>query len=163
MATHTLISAGFGLLVLSILYAGTLSHGSVPLRLAPVKFRTVSPACVRSPVVPQRIRLAPSFTRRSNLGITVFSDIEAGPATDVPDVTAGTPPAEGVKYKVGDRVLSFFSEDELWYNAEIKEVIEEGKTYLMYYSDYGNEEERDISQIKVDDGTGETWQFIEPQ
>eukprot|EP00465_Bigelowiella_longifila_P010103 CAMPEP_0185255694 /NCGR_PEP_ID=MMETSP1359-20130426/4774_1 /TAXON_ID=552665 /ORGANISM="Bigelowiella longifila, Strain CCMP242" /LENGTH=270 /DNA_ID=CAMNT_0027839819 /DNA_START=158 /DNA_END=970 /DNA_ORIENTATION=+ len=66
-------------------------------------------------------------------------------------------------FKVGDQVLSFFSEDELWYSAEVKDVIEEGKTYLMYYLDYGNEEERDVSQIKEDDGSGQPVEWIEPE
>eukprot|EP00471_Norrisiella_sphaerica_P013023 CAMPEP_0184493944 /NCGR_PEP_ID=MMETSP0113_2-20130426/27394_1 /TAXON_ID=91329 /ORGANISM="Norrisiella sphaerica, Strain BC52" /LENGTH=283 /DNA_ID=CAMNT_0026879447 /DNA_START=318 /DNA_END=1169 /DNA_ORIENTATION=- len=110
------------------------------------------------------IRSMPSISRGTQdhtIPISrVFSEVEGTRAAAAEEAMGqvGAP-----NFKVGDQILSLFSEDNLWYHAEVKDIIEEGKTYLMYYLDYGNEEERDITQLKPDDGTAQTWEYVEPQ
>jgi len=99
-----------------------------------------------------------SFVMESPRVVQVRSDLDV----DAPSETDKSA-SQSSSFAVGDTVLSMFSEDGLFYQAQVKDIIEDGKTYLMYYTDYGNEEERDISQIKADDGTGESWEFVEPQ
>lgn len=52
---------------------------------------------------------------------------------------AKTPEPES-KFKVGQTVLGQFSEDNVWYVAEV--ITATGKNYHLKYTEYGNEEDR---------------------
>merc|ERR1719219_1346349 len=44
-----------------------------------------------------------------------------------------------VELKIDDFCVARFSEDNVWYNAQVLEVVGEG-SYRLLYTDYGNEE-----------------------
>uniref|UniRef100_A0A6A7G6T7 ABC transporter F family member 3 n=1 Tax=Hirondellea gigas TaxID=1518452 RepID=A0A6A7G6T7_9CRUS len=52
------------------------------------------------------------------------------------------------KLGIGKVCFARFSEDNVWYEAEIQEVLEDGR-YAVYYIEYGNEEVVSISEIRL--------------
>jgi len=48
--------------------------------------------------------------------------------------------------QVGNDCVACFSEDNVWYNAKVVEVVDE-ETYRLQYTDYGNEEVVNIKRI----------------
>ena len=50
-------------------------------------------------------------------------------------------------WKIGDQCRAVYSEDNLRYDAEIVELDEETETCVIRYRGYGNEEEKNISEL----------------
>merc|ERR1719234_105137 len=51
-----------------------------------------------------------------------------------------------VELKIDDFCVACFSEDNVWYNAQVLEVVGEGR-YRLLYTDYGNEEVVEAGRI----------------
>ncbi|CAC5420280.1 SMN [Mytilus coruscus] len=50
-------------------------------------------------------------------------------------------------WKVGDQCRAVFTEDDLTYDAEIVDIDEEAETCIIRYRGYGNEEEKEFTEL----------------
>jgi len=172
MRQSQFLPIGLGLALVALLsIASSLTQGytlSAPLRSVNPSTRVVAPrfhACA-----PSAGRVPAMFPERSwtparhQQSRGFFSRLHAeSPEAPVEESFSEPVATASVGFQTGDLVLAQYSEDELWYNAEVKEILEPGQRYVVEFSDYGNMEERDSTQVKQDDGTGEKWEYVEPQ
>ena len=54
----------------------------------------------------------------------------------------------GLPWKVGDKCLARWTQDDVWYDATIEEVVEEGKSFRVVFPEYGNEDTVDVTSIQ---------------
>ncbi|XP_078615216.1 uncharacterized protein LOC144884127 isoform X2 [Branchiostoma floridae x Branchiostoma japonicum] len=59
------------------------------------------------------------------------------------------------KWMPGDQCIAMYSEDQLWYPAEILSINPQRRTCLVRYSYYGNEEEQNLKDLSSVDQEGE--------
>ncbi|XP_078692813.1 survival motor neuron protein 1-like isoform X2 [Branchiostoma floridae x Branchiostoma belcheri] len=59
------------------------------------------------------------------------------------------------RWKPGDQCIAMYSEDQLWYPAEILSINPQRRTCLVRYTDYGNEEEQNLKDLSSLDQEGE--------
>jgi len=53
------------------------------------------------------------------------------------------------EWKVGDKCEAKFSEDSVWYGAVIESVSKDGKSYGVFYPEYGNREEVGLVSLRA--------------
>jgi len=73
--------------------------------------------------------------------VSVVTVVKAEKEKEVPTIEEES----RIELKVGDEVITKWSEDDVWYNAKIVSVA--GKSARVHFVDYGNEEEEDFGRI----------------
>ncbi|KAI8478711.1 SMN protein Smn1 [Branchiostoma belcheri] len=92
-------------------------------------------------------------------GDVVFSREQDGNDSDIWDdsalIQAYDRAVQAMKWKPGDQCIAMYSEDQLWYPAEILSINPQRRTCLVRYTDYGNEEEQNLKDLSSLDQEGE--------